>query len=279
MILGVAACSSHTSASPDANPDDLDGDGVLNTVDNCPQRTNPDQHDEDGDGVGDACDNCPTVKNPDQSDTSEVAFMQFPDGVGDACDLRPGLGGDKIAALFAFADPAEATAWSGTGWTIASDRASADGSADWAIKRAAPGYGLAIEAMFSSVSWTATTASVAVAADGDAVTNGDICTVAADRNGDGADEIDLAELGGVSTTASLEAAVMPDQPLAITTWRLVDANSVGHITCIVRYGTATKKLEIPTGSEVVGNYGIAATGARAQLASVVVYTSPGPPNK
>ena len=35
---------------------DLDGDGVVNTVDNCPAVSNLDQHDQDGDGAGDLCD-------------------------------------------------------------------------------------------------------------------------------------------------------------------------------------------------------------------------------
>ena len=39
------------AASPDA-----DGDGVADSVDNCPDTPNPDQVDFDGDGVGDACD-------------------------------------------------------------------------------------------------------------------------------------------------------------------------------------------------------------------------------
>jgi C1A family cysteine protease len=34
---------------------DTDGDGVANTVDNCPLDYNPDQTDTDGDGIGDAC--------------------------------------------------------------------------------------------------------------------------------------------------------------------------------------------------------------------------------
>ena len=46
-----------------ADPDDLDGDGWANGVDNCPDAANGGQADADGDGKGDACDTCPTA-NP-----------------------------------------------------------------------------------------------------------------------------------------------------------------------------------------------------------------------
>ena len=59
--------------------DDVDGDGVLNSQDNCTCKYNPDQSDIDGDGVGDVCDNCPQKVNPDQTDYDE-------DGYGDVCD-------------------------------------------------------------------------------------------------------------------------------------------------------------------------------------------------
>jgi hypothetical protein len=43
---------------------DLDGDGVTNGADNCPDLANAAQADGDGDGVGDSCDNCVTLANP-----------------------------------------------------------------------------------------------------------------------------------------------------------------------------------------------------------------------
>jgi len=71
---------------------DADGDGVLDTVDNCPTVANKSQLDTDKDKKGDACDtdddndgvldakdNCPTVANATQVDTDG-------DGKGDACE-------------------------------------------------------------------------------------------------------------------------------------------------------------------------------------------------
>jgi len=90
-------------ASLDANPQDLDLDGILNSADNCPTRYNPTQADTDRDGAGDVCskvenpdtdtvvtllskrgDNCPDVYNFNQTDTDL-------DGIGDACDSNPSI--------------------------------------------------------------------------------------------------------------------------------------------------------------------------------------------
>lgn len=80
--------------------DDTDGDGILNSLDNCPIAYNPDQADLDSNGVGDLCDpdidgdglvndldNCPFVSNAGQADTDT-------NGIGDVCD--PDIDGDGI---------------------------------------------------------------------------------------------------------------------------------------------------------------------------------------
>jgi hypothetical protein len=103
---------------------DSDGDGVLDSLDNCPNKCNSDQHDSDNDGDGDVCDptpgcaappncggcgplccevecsltdsdsdgipdcadNCPAKCNVNQLDADG-------DGIGDVCDTTPGCGG------------------------------------------------------------------------------------------------------------------------------------------------------------------------------------------
>jgi len=60
---------------------DTDGDGVLDSADNCPLIGNADQADTDDDGAGDACDNCPLAYNPYQDDSDG-------NGIGDACEAN-----------------------------------------------------------------------------------------------------------------------------------------------------------------------------------------------
>jgi hypothetical protein len=45
--------------------DDIDGDGLVDAADNCPQLPNTAQTDTDGDGLGDLCDACPLVGKDD----------------------------------------------------------------------------------------------------------------------------------------------------------------------------------------------------------------------
>jgi len=85
----------------DGPPGDVDGDGVLDGMDNCPSRANQDQHDEDADAIGDACDPCPHLRG-DAVDSDS-------DGVGDACDPEPTIAKQRIK----FFDPflSDRTEW------------------------------------------------------------------------------------------------------------------------------------------------------------------------
>lgn len=52
---------------------DTDGDGVADSVDNCPALANPDQRDSDGNGIGDLCDpGCPELDG-----ANPVSFFDF----------------------------------------------------------------------------------------------------------------------------------------------------------------------------------------------------------
>ena len=70
---------------PESGPNDSDGDGIDDLIDNCPSEFNPGQEDGDGDGGGDTCDNCRLAWNADQADSDG-------DHYGDACDNCPAVG-------------------------------------------------------------------------------------------------------------------------------------------------------------------------------------------
>lgn len=268
LVLAIAACGDDSATTPDANPDDLDGDGIANAQDNCPNRPNVDQHDEDHDGVGDTCDNCPTVANANQADTSEAATNgQFPDGVGDACDLRPALGGDKLAQLSTFADPAEAARWIGSGWTIAGDAASSAGSAQWESKASAIGDGAILVAQIDMLS-LASGGELTIAVDGDGMQSGAACTL---RDTGELVARDLA--GGATATTTAPALTVP---ITLVTWRSIQ-NGAASVTCRVSVGGMTRSIEAALAdTTVVGNQALVATGASSSVTSLVLYTSPGP---
>jgi len=68
-------------------PADRDGDGVLDSADNCPDNANADQGDADKDGVGDACELLPSGTRPIQAGVntkvrvvSGEVFVKLPPG-------------------------------------------------------------------------------------------------------------------------------------------------------------------------------------------------------
>jgi hypothetical protein len=93
LLCAFALAAAQPALGADPTLPDTDGDGVADSVDNCPDVANHSQRDRDGDGVGDACDadrdgdqvanaadNCPDTANADQRDGDA-------DGLGDLCDV------------------------------------------------------------------------------------------------------------------------------------------------------------------------------------------------
>jgi hypothetical protein len=75
-IMGsILASSDNQQSSPQENPYyDMDGDGVTNEYDNCPDVYNPSQEDEDGDSWGDACDEEDERDYNDEQQNQEPSF-------------------------------------------------------------------------------------------------------------------------------------------------------------------------------------------------------------
>jgi hypothetical protein len=274
VLVACAACAGDDGGGPPVDPDDVDGDGILNEADLCPNRHDPVQHDDDGDGVGDACDNCPATPNPDQRDLSEVnaALQQFPDGVGDACDRRPTLSDDKIARFFPFADPAEANAFTGTGWTIKNDRASGTNAA-WIVKKPEIGDGLTLQATISKLAWTGTDGVVTVAVNGNGTTAGFTCSIV---HQPGSDQLVLTELGGGGTTSTSVAPFASNARVVLTVTRIYSQLETGNAACFVSIdGSAEKRIDLVTADDnPIGTYAFATEMAEVDLEAATVMTTP-----
>ena len=94
---------------------DLDGDDILDHLDNCPATSNANQLDGDSDGIGDVCDsfpndhnndidddgvsgdidNCPSISNANQNDLDS-------DGTGDTCDAETKITSNTILTTNTF---------------------------------------------------------------------------------------------------------------------------------------------------------------------------------
>jgi hypothetical protein len=272
-VCFVYACDG-TDVLPDANPEDLDGDGLRNEADNCPRAINPDQHDEDGNAIGDACDNCPATANPDQADTTEDKVHAFPDGVGDACDPRVGASGDKLRVFHSFASEDQANAWSGSGWTISGDAAHATGSAMWTTTRMQQGDGYLVRVDIASFVPTSTGA-LAISLDGDGVSIGETCTFQAAQ-------IIATEAAGATASTPLATPIGPGEQVTLFAWRTVSLSGttrVPEITCRVMQGTAMKEATLVLSDELlVGSHVLSAIDASVDISSVSEYTYPGPKN-
>jgi Thrombospondin type 3 repeat len=269
-LVASAACVGDDPPDP-ADPNDVDGDGIPNASDLCPYRQDPVQHDEDADGVGDACDNCPASPNANQADTTELGERQFPDGVGDACDRRPKIADDTIAKFFPFADPAEASAFTGTGWTIANDRASAT-NARWFSKRNEYGDGITMQARIGKLEWTMPDASVSVAVDGDGVTAGFTCSIVHAPTGD---TLEVHEIGAATNTMAVGPFFATDK-LVLSVTRAYTQLAAGKAACFLGVnGGAELRIDIVTTDDLaIGTYAFATTDAAVEVDAALVMTTP-----
>ncbi len=92
VVLGVTMTISFLSWSGIASFADMDKDGVIDSFDNCPNITNPDQFDFDGDKIGNDCDvdddNDNVVDAIDAFDTNPTEWADFDnDGTGNNADI------------------------------------------------------------------------------------------------------------------------------------------------------------------------------------------------
>jgi hypothetical protein len=231
-------------------------------------------HDEDGDTVFDACDNCPAVANANQADTTEVAVRAFADGVGDACDPRPGASGDDLRGFYSFTSDAQAMAWTGSGWSISGDALHASGTATWTSTRAHQGDGYLVRADVSSL--TAVAPNVfAIVIDGDGISTGATCTLHDMM-------LTAAEVGGTLSSAMLVTAIAPGESLTLIAWRTVSLSGslrVPELSCRVVHRGVMKQTSLTlTDENVTGTHVLRAIDAAVDIASLSVYTSPGPKN-
>ncbi len=270
-VVAAAACSGDDGFQGPANPDDVDGDGILNEADLCPTTQDPTQHDEDADRIGDACDNCPASSNADQADTTELGERQFPDGVGDACDRRPKIADDTIARFFPFAAATEANAFRGTGWTIANDRASAT-TAQWTSKTGEEGDGITLQARIAKLAWTADDAVFTLAVDGDGVSSGFTCSLVHALSGD---TLQVREIGGAINSAPVGPFLAGDQ-LVLSVTRAFTQLATGKAACFLGVnGAAELRIDIATIDDLaIGSYAIATSAAAVELSAALVMTTP-----
>ncbi len=270
-LVACAACTGDDGIQGPADPNDVDGDGIPNAADLCPNKQDPTQHDEDADRVGDACDNCPASPNANQADTTELGERQFPDGVGDACDRRPKIADDTIAKFFPFADPAEAAAFTGTGWTIANDRATGT-TARWFSKRNEPGDGITMQARIGKLAWTMPDASVSVVVDGDGVTAGFTCTIVHAPTGD---TLEIQEIGGAVNTMRV-GPFFADDKLVLSVTRAYTHLATGTAACFLGVnGGLERRIDVSTVDDLaIGTYAVATTDAEVEIDAALVMTTP-----
>jgi hypothetical protein len=96
---------------------DSDGDGVLDSLDNCPNDPNPDQANADGDSRGNACDVCPAQPGSVVDGCPPIGgAVDITAGGSDPAVSGPGSSARDYAAPVAAAVAGGAVALAAGGW-------------------------------------------------------------------------------------------------------------------------------------------------------------------
>jgi hypothetical protein len=222
--------------------------------------------------VFDACDNCPAIANPGQGDFAEAEVRAFPDGVGDACDPRPSVGGEVLRGFYAFDRDSDASAWTGSGFSISADAVHAVDGATWINTRTWFGDGLYMMAQASSLALGAT-GELTITLDGDGIGTGAQCVF-------GAGTITARELGSTSTSVDLATPINDIDPVTLVAWRgigMSPSGRVARLTCRATRGRVVEDAELTLSDDsTTGQHGVSVRDASAVISSVSVYTSPAP---
>jgi len=296
----VPGASDAGDTLPDGSPD-MDGDGILNEVDNCPLVPNPDQADCDHDGMGDACDgdddgdtipdsldlcNCtaPAGTHDEDGDTlvdecdncREVSNVGQLDGdddqIGDSCEyqLDPARVSERIG-FFTFAESAGWRSESGNWWRH-DDMMGQDLTFGGAVAFD-PAWGGGNDIMIRTIaSWGASAdATYRLAgvlmrvASPPAPANWYYCCV-----NEVDDTVQLWSNTGVPD-------LLDQQPLSITItpgtfYRIVGTAFGGALSCVVETDSGTAGVVTAgAGAGLTGGIGLRTYGTQATFTSVTVY--------
>ena len=259
----------------DATADDVDGDGVKNTVDNCPTVANSGQFDEDGDTRGDECDPCPQLA------AAADDLDDDGDKIGNGCDPRPAMAGDVLAYWNGFhvasaTLPAGLTMIHGSAdrWSVVSGHLVFDRSSDdWGMP--AVDVGSRVHTTDSTFEITATFTTATASAAG----------VAADI---AANDTDLFECQ--ARTDIQQREMWRRNPAAIDGWSALDssvANTPNDTYRITLHRTLTDlpctttrlgqvSIELASSADSAGNTraGLFARNVNVRFRYLAVYTSP-----
>jgi Dockerin type I domain/Thrombospondin type 3 repeat len=102
-FIGQTGNNSMVFATLNSAGADQDGDGFIDTLDNCPSNANADQADGDSDGRGNVCDNCSATANmvtgavPNSQGLVKAQLDSDADGYGNACDADVNNSGSVTA--------------------------------------------------------------------------------------------------------------------------------------------------------------------------------------